>query len=235
MNTKRLLSLKAIGVAVLLVVVIVSFTLVASAFTSLRTTNEDYTWEISRINVAEIEAQKSAYILAEKSLNEEERNSLSQVEKANIIETYEKDRIDAIARYDVIQNSIEELNQASAELPLSEKERIELISLNDEALDLAHRYELFDSISPDEEFQFVIDTLRSEGDSLEYFHDALTIANSASQVQSIQRQIFLAESYVALADDVQEQFDAGFGIDFLMSYITTQRERILAESYAIVN
>ena len=233
MNNKRKLPLKAISITTVLVLVVASLTILASAFTSTYTSNEDDAWETSRRVVAEIEAKKATDLQAELLLSSEERNAFSQTEAKKESEAYEKDRSTAIARYSVIQDSINVLTRASMETPLSEDDRVTLINLNDEALDLAQRYELFVAISPEAEFQSIIDTLRSEGDSLEHFYSELNSATTQSQVESIQRQIFLAESYVALTDKLQELLNSGASINVLKSFIAENRESILAKSYEL--
>jgi len=99
----------------------------------------------------------------------------------------------------------------------------------DEALDLEHRYEINRSISPEEQLQNTIDTLRSEGDSIEHFLKALETASTPMQTQSILRQISMAESYVALAEDVQSQWDSGASVEYLQGYIDSQRRIIIAK------
>jgi hypothetical protein len=182
-------------------------------------------WEISRQLVAEIEAQKAdqSTDMTDQTVDNEYLTSVREAER-QIAET----------RYQELQIAIQALNQQNDAGLLSQSERVALIGMQDEALDLSLRYELLYTVTDDDKLQTIIDTLASEGDAIDYLSLELTGAESTVQIQSIQRQIFLAESYVALADDVKSQWDAGASVDDLLSYINVQREQILTEADTVV-
>ena len=215
-----------------IIIIGVVFTLIASAssFSEQLSASEQEAWETSRRIVSEIEAQKEQDIRTQQSISEDERNTLLQTEKDLELAEFEQAKIAAYARYQEIQSNIADLSAIRAERTLTEDEIIELIHLQDVALDLAQRYELFRTITPEERLQNVIDTLAIGGSFLQYHRDLLASSDSDSEMRSYQYEIFLAESYMALADEVQKQRDEGISVDALMSYIDIRRTEILAEA-----
>jgi len=230
MRSKQFLSLKTLSITIILIAFIGTCVLIASAFTFSSTVDDHQAWELSRKIVAEIEDNKANSILAEQPFDMDEPDSLLQAERQIDVGVFEVEKELAIVRCGEIYASIADFDELSLERQLTAEEEIVLISLQDEALDLEHRYEIYRSISPEEQLHVIINTLRSEGDYLEYFFEILESARSPMQTQSVLHQIFLAESYVALAEDVQAQWDSGASVEYLHSYIDSQRRIILAKS-----
>jgi len=230
MKTKRFFESIIFRIVIVTIFAVILF---VSLITNSFTLSEKDAWDISRKHIAEIEQKKADEIIADQSMSVNEQNLLLQKEKNKQNKELEKAKKAAKIRYEDILASIENINQKSINSQLTEVETIELINLEDEAFDLAQRYEMFKTITPEEKLLSVINTLRSEGDVLPNYYDTLKSTKSATIMQSINRQIFLAESYMDLADDVQKKWNDGADIDFLNDYIDIQREDIVAKSELI--
>jgi len=191
---------------------------------------EQQAWEESRRIVAELEAQKARDILAEQNMSEEERNRLRQEKKDREREEFEQSKSIAIIRYQEIQGAINVLESTSAERGLTEEERIILINLRDEALDLSLRYEMFRTITPEEHLQSAISTLADQSFLIQYYNELLSSCKSESEANSIKHDIYLFESYVTLAEDAQKQWDAGASVEYILDYIDSRINEIFLEA-----
>jgi len=194
--------------------------------------SEEQLWRSTRQTVAEIEKQKAIDILEERTMTDGEREVLAQAQKEEAAVVFEDEKKVATARYWELQELVTELEAESRRRSLAEEEQLELINLRDEALDLSLRYELFRTVTEEEELRSTISTLISQETYLEGFYKELKTAKP-EHVASCEAQIFMAGSYAALGKEAQLMWDEGASIEEVRAYIDTQTELTCADSMEI--
>ena len=211
--------------------------MIASGEETLQCLYKELESEKEDIHISSLHQQifvSESYVVLGKEAQEQWDNG-ADIDTAWTYMDIQRARIQAEAgarfKYETLQSLIKQFKANQAGHSLTKEEQTELATLQNEALDIARRYDMISSDTEEEKLQKTILMLIGEEDILPNLYSSWESAQTEASREKHYYQIFVSESYVALGKEAQEKWDNGADINTVREYIDTQRGRILAEAW----